>query len=64
VINASEHALLSPQAENLEEKEVAALQQFTNYAKLSEANKLLDDKILLDHTQSLLEIVRKSQTSN
>ncbi len=61
VISASEKALVSSEAASLEEKEVAALQQFTAYANLSEANKLLDDKILLDHTQTLLEIIQKAK---
>lgn len=61
VISASEKALVSSEASSLEEKEVAALQQFTAYAKLSEANKLLDDKILLDHAKTLFEIIQKAK---
>ncbi len=61
VIRASEKALKSSEAASLEEKEVAALQQFTDYANLSEANKLLDDKILLDHAKTLFEIIQKAK---
>ena len=61
VIRASEKALKSSEAASLEEKEVAALQQFTDYANLSEANKLLDDKLLLDHAKTLFEIIQKAK---
>lgn len=60
IVSSCETLVRSPNAKDLTVDELAALNQFTSYDKLGDADKLLDDQILADNVESLLAVIKET----